>query len=445
VSAAQKQASGHLSEVDWETGQSLSKWNNFVVGLAEKVNAVTSGINKVLKFFHLGQIEPWKPAGYGSTQSLKTENYKPDSAAHAKQYDLAKGYASGTNHHPGGHSLVGEEGPELAYIPYSGKYTLLGANGPEIANVPRGASILPAAQTKAVLNGGLGAGAILPGYAGGVGDFFKTAYNWAIHPVDSLKNLVSNYANFGSNDIGLSKGLGVGILEYYRDKAGPWLKDNLSPFAGLGSNGKGGSAQAAQWLTAAMTLTNTPLSYLGALMKVAMKESGGNPKAINLWDSNAKAGHPSKGLMQTIDSTFNKYKLPGLDDIWNPVANAVAAIRYMNARYGSISNVPGVKSAKYVGYKNGGRKFGNDPVLVGEDGPEILNPPDGSQIHNTNKTQALLKSKGNIQIQFAPVIQIKMDGNKDNSTESQITRAVKAAMEQAFKDFRAIIDSGVAY
>ncbi|MEV4241002.1 transglycosylase SLT domain-containing protein [Nocardia sp. NPDC049737] len=84
------------------------------------------------------------------------------------------------------------------------------------------------------------------------------------------------------------------------------------------------------------------------------KESGGNPNAINLWDSNAAAGIPSKGLMQTIDPTFNAYKLPGHDDIWNPVDNIIAGSRYAIERYGSLSNVPGIVAMSqkegYVGY-----------------------------------------------------------------------------------------------
>jgi SLT domain-containing protein len=84
------------------------------------------------------------------------------------------------------------------------------------------------------------------------------------------------------------------------------------------------------------------------------KESGGNPRAQNNWDSNAKKGTPSKGLMQTIQPTFDRYKLPGYGDVWNPVHNIVAAVRYSLARYGSISNVPGVKAmhagGKYKGY-----------------------------------------------------------------------------------------------
>ena len=83
-------------------------------------------------------------------------------------------------------------------------------------------------------------------------------------------------------------------------------------------------------------------------------ESGGDPNAMNDWDSNAAAGTPSKGLMQTIGPTFDSYKLPGHDDIWNPVDNIIAGVRYSIDRYGSVSNVPGVTGVAngggYVGY-----------------------------------------------------------------------------------------------
>lgn len=99
-----------------------------------------------------------------------------------------------------------------------------------------------------------------------------------------------------------------------------------------------------------------PLSKMNAsqIAQIIQHESSGNPRAQNNWDSNAKAGHPSKGIMQTIDSTFNAYKLPGHDNIWNPVDNIIAAVRYSISRYGSISNVPGVRNVanggSYVGY-----------------------------------------------------------------------------------------------
>lgn len=73
-----------------------------------------------------------------------------------------------------------------------------------------------------------------------------------------------------------------------------------------------------------------------ALVGRINQESGGNPRSVNNWDSNAKAGTPSKGILQTIDSTFSQYAVPGHTDIWNPLDNTLAAIRYMLARYGHI-------------------------------------------------------------------------------------------------------------
>ena len=108
------------------------------------------------------------------------------------------------------------------------------------------------------------------------------------------------------------------------------------------------------WLQQALEATGQDASVLPYLATIVQHESSGNPGAINNWDSNAKAGHPSKGLMQTIDSTFNQYAMDGHKDIWNPVDNAIAAINYAVARYGSLANVPGIKSLAngggYIGY-----------------------------------------------------------------------------------------------
>ncbi|MCR3718921.1 MULTISPECIES: transglycosylase SLT domain-containing protein [Prauserella salsuginis group] len=84
------------------------------------------------------------------------------------------------------------------------------------------------------------------------------------------------------------------------------------------------------------------------------KESSGDPRAINLWDSNAAKGIPSKGLMQTIDPTFDAHKLAGHDDIYNPVDNIIAGVRYTLDRYGNFDEHPGLASmaggGDYQGY-----------------------------------------------------------------------------------------------
>ncbi|MEV6767292.1 transglycosylase SLT domain-containing protein [Nocardia sp. NPDC051030] len=88
-----------------------------------------------------------------------------------------------------------------------------------------------------------------------------------------------------------------------------------------------------------MAANNIPGTYEGILKNV-LRESSGNPQAINLYDSNAAMGIPSKGLLQVIDPTFNAYHVEGTSfDVWDPVANIVAACNYAAHRYGSMDNV----------------------------------------------------------------------------------------------------------
>ncbi|MFE7750165.1 transglycosylase SLT domain-containing protein [Streptomyces sp. NPDC057428] len=92
---------------------------------------------------------------------------------------------------------------------------------------------------------------------------------------------------------------------------------------------------------AIMAQHGIPGSYDGIHRNI-MRESSGNPLAINNWDSNAAAGIPSKGLLQVIDPTFRAYHVPGTSlDSYDPVANITAACNYAADRYGSIDNVFG--------------------------------------------------------------------------------------------------------
>ncbi|ATY99610.1 transglycosylase SLT domain-containing protein [Streptomyces bacillaris] len=92
---------------------------------------------------------------------------------------------------------------------------------------------------------------------------------------------------------------------------------------------------------AVMAQHGIPGTYEGIHRNI-IRESSGNPNAINNWDSNAAKGTPSKGLLQVIDPTFRAYHVPGTStDSYDPVANIVAACNYAADRYGSIDNVFG--------------------------------------------------------------------------------------------------------
>ncbi|GGN25577.1 hypothetical protein GCM10011609_79970 [Lentzea pudingi] len=100
--------------------------------------------------------------------------------------------------------------------------------------------------------------------------------------------------------------------------------------------------------------TNIDNGSIDEIYTIIMKESNGNPNAVNNWDSNAMRGTPSKGLMQCIDPTFRAYKLAGYDNILAPVDNIIAGVRYTYARYGGFHNHPGLVNMNlgggYLGY-----------------------------------------------------------------------------------------------
>jgi hypothetical protein len=96
------------------------------------------------------------------------------------------------------------------------------------------------------------------------------------------------------------------------------------------------------WIRQALDIMNAkgiPGSYSG-LHRNIIRESSGNPNAINNWDINAINGIPSKGLLQVIPPTFATYHVSGTSwNIYDPVANITAAANYAAHRYGSIDNV----------------------------------------------------------------------------------------------------------
>ena len=96
------------------------------------------------------------------------------------------------------------------------------------------------------------------------------------------------------------------------------------------------------WIREALDIMkkhNIPGSYDG-LHRNIIRESAGNPNAINGWDINAINGTPSIGLLQVIKPTFDAYHVAGTaNSQYDPVANIVAAANYAADRYGSIDNV----------------------------------------------------------------------------------------------------------
>ncbi|MCY0943497.1 transglycosylase SLT domain-containing protein, partial [Streptomyces antarcticus] len=152
----------------------------------------------------------------------------------------------------------------------------------------------------------------------------------------------------------------------------------------------------------AMPLVSGP-KWSDGLATIIRRESGGNVRAVNNSDSNAKAGTPSKGLAQVIDPTFRAYHQAGTSwDIFDPVANIAAAINYIKARYGDISRVQQADPTKPPkGYWTGTPYASPGLALVGERGPELVNFRGGERVYNNGETRDLLGNRYEIHIHEA--------------------------------------------
>lgn len=159
-----------------------------------------------------------------------------------------------------------------------------------------------------------------------------------------------------------------------------WIAKMLAPLNMASSldNPQGGSVE--RWRShveralKANGIEPTPFR-VSKILQTIKRESNGDPNAINNWDSNAMAGHPSIGLMQTIGPTFEAYKHAGHDNIRNGYDNLLAAINYIKHRYGT-SDAAFNRVAAY-GYRNGGLVANHGIYeLAEENKPEYVIPTD---------------------------------------------------------------------
>ncbi|WP_214855713.1 transglycosylase SLT domain-containing protein [Exiguobacterium sp. s130] len=401
-------------------------------------------------------------------------------------------YARGTKGHPGGPAILGDgrgtnAGPELYRTP-SGFVGMSPARD-TLMNLPKGTQVINARDTRMLMER-----YNIPTYKNGTvtdalktaGSYVKdkatTAKDYAMDKAGKAKDIAFDVYDYVSNPSKLlSKALevfGVGIpdlpknlhsiasgaFSMIKKHATTYLKGKLPDMSGssLGAKFNGqGAEMAKKAISQALMMTSKPLSLLGPMMTIAQKESGFNPNAINDWDINAQRGDPSVGLFQIINSTFQRWKYPGHNNRRNPLDSALAAIRYMDGRYGGIMNHPGIRSmmrgGAYLPYKNGGIINRPHMGLVGEAGPEAIIPLSPSKrgraahllstigsrlgmkkeqaanpLRNLFTSDAAQTSNGTASAQFvySPVYHIK--GNVDEAMLRRIDEEKEADLEAKF-------------
>ncbi|HDT6656259.1 TPA: phage tail tape measure protein [Staphylococcus aureus] len=149
------------------------------------------------------------------------------------------------------------------------------------------------------------------------------------------------------------------------------------------------------------------------MLRVAKRESNYQADAINNWDSNARAGTPSKGMFQMIEPSFRAFAKPGHGNIYNPTDEAISAMKYIVAKYGW----GGFKRAGDYAYANGGLITKHQIAEVGEgDKPEMVIP--------------LTRRKRAMQLTEQVMRIIGMDGKPNNITVNNDTSTVEKLLKQ---------------
>lgn len=232
------------------------------------------------------------------------------------------------------------------------------------------------------------------GLIGDIGSWFTSIGSGILHSAGFMAEMASDPARAIEGLLGHAvKTPATGPLGRVMDAIPGMLIRDLAQFVGAGGGKGGGTVSApvtptgrvASWFSQAMKRTLAPRSWLPDLETIAWYESSDRPDAINLTDSNAKAGDPSRGLMQLIMTTFQAYHQQGTSpDIYDPVANIAAGINYIRARYGNPGLTPGILALahgqKYVGYDSGGWAMPGVTGIVNKTGkPEAVLTPEQSR------------------------------------------------------------------
>ncbi|MDM6022123.1 phage tail tape measure protein [Staphylococcus aureus] len=168
----------------------------------------------------------------------------------------------------------------------------------------------------------------------------------------------------------------------------PWLRKNNG--GGKSTPGGNGAANARRAIKAAQNILGGryKASWItNEMMRVASRESNYTANAVNNWDSNARAGIPSRGMFQMIDPSFRAYAKSGYNNPLNPTHQAISAMRYIVGKWVPRTGSwrAAFKRAGDYAYATGGKVF-DGWYNLGEDGhPEWVIPTDPARRNDAMK------------------------------------------------------------
>ncbi|WP_158690353.1 hypothetical protein [Streptomyces sp. PsTaAH-124] len=221
---------------------------------------------------------------------------------------------------------------------------------------------------------------------------YQTIKDFKASPLDYAGRVYENFMETARDSMPNTKGL------FDFDK-GSKIGGDLQDFANmLAEPGSGKGVQ--KWApvaSQALKMLGLPEGALSVVLHRIGVESGGNPNIVNNWDSNAKMGTPSVGLMQVIGPTYQRWAGPfrntgpfKFGTSVMPLANIYAGLNYATHTYGSRwqSVLSGNK-----GYASGTRSASPGLAMVGERGREMVLFGGGERVLDNQETEGLLNGR----------------------------------------------------
>lgn len=315
-----------------------SGWRSVQKGAANIANAIVGTIGKAVN----GVIHgiKWILNHVGATGKAKA----------MQDWSVPK-FATG-GRHLGGPAIVNDQAGDKyreAYKLPNGRTGLFPAIRNIMVNLPRGTQILSAAQTARK------AAAMVPHYAGGIGDFdfdFSSIGNFNLpsfnfsmpdfsdlfsgigdsvgsfvdgvkdtasdiwddvtHPEKVLKAAMNKFVKFtglGGYPLDVAKSM----VDFSVDSAKSWVGKILKEYGE--SEGPNGGAITHSMISRALEMTKVPKSRWSKMqhdiIEVAKSETGNRNIMQTITDVNSLAGNPAGGPLQYVKSTFDAFAFPG--------------------------------------------------------------------------------------------------------------------------------------
>lgn len=315
-----------------------SGWKSVKKGSADVANAIIGTIGKAVN----GVIDgiKWILNHVGASSKAK-------SLSHWSVPSFATG-----GRHKGGPAIVNDQVGDKyreAYKLPNGRTGLFPAVRNMMVNLPRGTQILNAAQTARK------ATAMVPHYAGGIGDFdfdFSSIGNFNLpsfnfsmpnfgdlfsgigdsvgsfangvkdtasdiwddvtHPEKVLKAAMNKFVKFtglGGYPLDVAKSM----VDFSVDSAKSWVGKILKEYGE--SEGPNGGAITHSMISRALEMTKVPKSRWSKMqhdiIEVAKSETGNRNITQTITDVNSLAGNPAGGPLQYVKSTFDAFAFPG--------------------------------------------------------------------------------------------------------------------------------------